>query len=257
MLETMTDQLPTRRSGVRDLLHGVPSVVWFVLFYVVLFIFAKFGNLSVLSAISLAVLVPSIIIHEVSHGLMALACGDDTARRAGRLTLNPLRHVDLVGTFILPIVFIVTTGSGFGFAKPVPIDLARTRKPRHASLLISFAGPASNIAVALICLGIGQITDVAAKAQPLSEGEYPIWILALFMTGVVNLWLALFNLLPIPPLDGSAIVERLLPAKALPGYFKFRSLSIVLVIALIFFIPGPLAWLSSKVWVFFANQLFG
>jgi Zn-dependent protease len=211
------------------------------------------------AALSLAILVPSIIVHEVAHGLMAYACGDDTAKRAGRLTANPVKHVSLWGTFILPFFFVVVLGTGFGFAKPVPVDLERTRKPRHASLLISFAGPASNLIIVAMAYAIAQIADV--PGQVIDHGyvftdQIPVWMQGLFLVGLLNLWLAIFNLLPIPPLDGSAIIERLLPARALKGYHFFRSFALPLVFIVIYFAPGPISWLSNHVEVFWRNQFF-
>ena len=93
------------------------------------------------------VLVPSIILHEISHGVVALAFGDDTAKRAGRLTLNPLKHVDPIGTILLPILLIVTTGKAFGWAKPVPVSINRLRHPRNQAVLVGLAGPAVNVRV--------------------------------------------------------------------------------------------------------------
>ena len=258
-MEVETSNKPTRRSNLKAWLHRVPAWIWFVVMFGGLFALVQTGNLGVSAALSYAILVPSIIIHEVSHGLMAYACGDDTAKRAGRLTANPAKHVSLWGTFILPLLFVLTLGVGFGFAKPVPIDLERTRKPRHASLLISFAGPASNLAIVAISFAICRVADV--PGQVIDHGyvftdQIPVWMLGLYLLGLQNLWLAIFNLLPIPPLDGSAIIERLLPAKALRGYFIFRSFSLPLVFVFIYFAPGPLSWLSTHVEAFWRNQFF-
>src|SRR5208283_4023032 len=97
------------------------------------------------------VFIPAVMLHEVSHGVVALWCGDDTAKRAGRLTLNPLRHIDPFGSLILPIVLTLTTGFPFGYAKPVPVNLSRLRRPRDDAVLVGLAGPFTNIALA--CMG--------------------------------------------------------------------------------------------------------
>jgi len=259
MVRVDTEQKQNRRSRLQAWLHRVPAWIWFVLFYGGLYLLVQTGDIGVSSALSLGILVPSIIVHEVSHGLMAYACGDDTAKRAGRLTANPAKHVSLWGTFILPFIFVVALGTGFGFAKPVPVDLGRTRKPRHASLLISFAGPASNLAIVALSYAICRVADVPGQVIDrgyVSAHQLPVWMLGLYLLGLQNLWLAIFNLLPIPPLDGSAIIERLLPAKALKGYHFFRSFALPLVFFVVYFAPGPISWLSDHVANFWFNHFF-
>ena len=250
---------PTRRAKVLARLHAVPAWVWFVLYFGGLAIVVNLGYLGVFSAIALAVLVPSIIVHEVAHGLMAYACGDDTAKLAGRLTFNPAKHVSLWGTFILPFLFVVALGSGFGFAKPVPVDLERTRKPRHASLLISFAGPVSNLMIVAVCYAICRIADVPGQIIDhgyISSQQLPLWMVVLYLLGLENLWLAIFNLMPIPPLDGSAIIERLLPQRALSGYYFFRGFALPLVIVLFYVFPAPFDWLFLHVGDFWFTKFF-
>jgi Zn-dependent protease len=174
-----------------------------------------------------AVLIPSIILHEVSHGAVALLFGDDTAKKAGRLTLNPIAHVDPFGTIILPVLLLLTTSSAFGYARPVPVSPRRMRSPRNHGLLTSLAGPAVNIVLALISAVLlrtfflgDQVTD-------------SLLLRIVFDFGVVNVILAAFNLIPIPPLDGSAVVERLLPARLWPSYLKLRQYSMLLVLFLV------------------------
>src|SRR5687767_1414831 len=101
-----------------------------------------------------AVLVPSVILHEISHGAVALVFGDDTAHKAGRLSLNPIRHIDPFGTIILPAMMVLTTGSAFGYAKPVPVNVRRLRNPRNHGLLVSLVGPAVNIVIALLAAAV-------------------------------------------------------------------------------------------------------
>ncbi|HEX9765597.1 MAG TPA: site-2 protease family protein [Nitriliruptorales bacterium] len=193
-------------------------------------------NISAQTVIFIAVVIPSIILHEVSHGWVAKLFGDRTAEAAGRLTLNPIAHIDPFGTVILPIMLAVLGGPPFGYAKPVPVNPGNMRDPRNHGMLTSLAGPAVNIvlavAAALVISTIG-IEGVFAPGAPL-------WADALVSFGIVNVVLAAFNLLPVPPLDGSAVVERFLPLSFLPTWHRFRQYSMLLVFALIFLIPGAL-----------------
>jgi Zn-dependent protease len=181
-----------------------------------------------------AVLIPSVILHEVSHGAAALAFGDDTAKRAGRLTLNPVAHIDLFGTIILPAILILTAGSAFGYAKPVPVSPRKMRDPRNHSLLTSLAGPATNIVLALV-------SAVLLRAFFLHDQVSDSLLLQfVFYLGVGNVILAAFNLIPIPPLDGSAVIERVLPARLWPSYLKLRQYSMLLLFLLVFWVEGAL-----------------
>ena len=175
----------------------------------------------------LAVLVPAIILHEVSHGAVALAFGDDTAKRAGRLTLNPIAHVDPVGSVALPLLLAIAGAPVFGWAKPVPVNPQNLRNPRQQSLLVSLAGPATNIVLAL---------GAALVLRRATEMTLPIELLLWF--GYLNVVLATFNLIPIPPLDGSAVIERFLPAKWWPGWLRMRQYSFAILFLLVFLLPG-------------------
>lgn len=192
------------------------------------------------TALLLGLLFASVVLHEVSHGAVALGFGDDTARRAGRLTLNPVSHIDPFGTIVLPTILVLANAPPFGWAKPVPVDPRKLRHPRNHSLLVSLAGPAVNIVLALAAAvalrsmhpdtGVLQLygEDVAAADR------------ALFYLGAINVFLAVFNLLPLPPLDGSAVVERLLPARWWPGYLRVRQYSIGILVVLVLLLPGAL-----------------
>jgi Zn-dependent protease len=188
------------------------------------------------AVLAFAVLIPSIILHEVSHGAAALRFGDDTARRAGRLTLNPLAHIDPFGTIILPAMLVLTTGQGFGYAKPVPVNPRRMRDPRNHALLTSLAGPATNIVLALLAAAAFRMTVDVTTVRELSR-----WQEALLLLGYLNVILAAFNLIPIPPLDGSAVIERLLPARLWPGYLRFRQYSMGILLILVLLAPGALS----------------
>ena len=159
-----------------------------------------------LSLFHFLVLIFSIIIHEVSHGAMAKELGDDTAEKMGRLTLNPLAHLDFFGSILLPLfLFISTSGQFvFGWAKPVPYNPFKLKNPRRDSAILAFAGPLANLSLALI-FGI----LIRLKIFPLAVLPYFLTIVS------TNLVLAIFNLTPIPPLDGSKILFYLFPSPKL------------------------------------------
>ncbi|MBW3576697.1 MAG: site-2 protease family protein [Actinobacteria bacterium] len=187
----------------------------------------------------LVVLAPSVILHEVSHGAVALAFGDDTAKRAGRLTLNPVKHIDPFGTILLPLLLAVTTGAAFGYAKPVPVNPARMRRPRDHGLLVSLAGPAVNIVLAVgAALGLRALVTNPALAG-IRQGD--ALLQALFAFGWINVILAAFNLIPLPPLDGSAVIERILPRRWLPAWTQLRSYSMGLLLIVVLLLPGALS----------------
>jgi Zn-dependent protease len=187
--------------------------------------------------IRLAVIVPSIILHEISHGAVANVFGDDTAKRAGRLTLNPLAHIDPMGTIVMPTILALSHLTPFGFAKPVPVNVSRLRNPRNHSFLVSLAGPGTNYLLALLAavlfrtLKPGHI-DAFGFAHLTTLGE------VLLSLGVLNVFLGTFNLLPVPPLDGSALLERVLPDQYWPSYLRFRRYSMFLVLIVVFWFPG-------------------
>ncbi len=195
----------------------------------------------------LIVIVPSIILHEVAHGVVALACGDDTARRAGRLTLNPLRHIDPIGTLVLPAVLALSGLGAFGYAKPVPIDPRRMRHPRNDAILVGLAGPATNLVLAGISIVALRAITPATELHQLPEilsfhlGALGVPTELLYLLGLLNVVLAVFNVLPIPPLDGSILLERLLPSSALPTWWRIRRYSMVLLLAVVLLVPGLLA----------------
>jgi len=147
----------------------------------------------------LIILLFSVVVHEVSHGLAALYLGDDTAEKMGRLTLNPLKHLDPIGSVLLPLMLVLmNTGFIFGWAKPVPYNPLNLKMPRRDSAILAFAGPLSNFSLALIFGLIIRIIIVTSSFVSLLPFlMFIVWI---------NLVLGVFNLLPIPPLDGSKIL---------------------------------------------------
>jgi Zn-dependent protease len=172
----------------------------------------------------IVVLLFSVIIHEVSHGYVADKLGDPTARLAGRLTLNPKSHIDLFGSIILPLMLILlNTGIVFGWAKPVPFDPFNLKNPRRDSAIISFAGPLSNFIIAIISsilIRVFIFSDIAVL---------------LFSTIIyLNMILAVFNLLPIHPLDGFKVVGGLLSEKQASDWYQLERYGIIFFLALIF-----------------------
>jgi Zn-dependent protease len=185
----------------------------------------------------LAVAIPSIILHEVSHGVVAMWFGDDTAQRAGRLTLNPIKHVDPFGTLILPALLTLSGHVAFGYAKPVPVNLARLRHPRNEGLLVSLAGPAVNLVLAVATVLWLRFVWHSQFLSLTSLSAGPLWVRVVALLGYVNVVLAALNLLPLPPLDGSALVERALPESWWPGWLKFRQFSMPLLIVIVLVNP--------------------
>ena len=184
-----------------------------------------------------AVLVPSVILHEVSHGVVANHFGDDTAKRAGRLTLNPVAHIDPFGTVILPIILALSGFGAFGYAKPVPVTVNRLRNPRQHSLYVSLAGPAVNIAIALAAaVALRPLITVVGGTRYLDGTTAEV----IYRLGIINVILAAFNLIPLPPLDGSAVVERLLPRQWWPTWLKIRQYSMGVLILVVLVVPSVL-----------------
>jgi Zn-dependent protease len=182
-------------------------------------------------------LVASIILHEISHGVVALWFGDDTARRAGRLTLNPIPHIDPFGSIILPAMGALAHIPVIGWAKPVPVNPNRLRNHRRDMLLVSLAGPATNLSLMLVAAYIARSLykpPFGATTITFADLSWPVLVALIFAQ--VNLFLGLLNLLPIPPLDGSALLERVLPREWLPGWYRFRPYGIIVLFVLVFYV---------------------
>ena len=178
-------------------------------------------------AVWLPALVVAIVFHEVAHGWVAYAFGDPTAKEARRLTLNPIRHIDPVGTIILPTLLAVSGAPPFGWAKPVPVRADRLRNPRVQMMLVALAGPGTNFLLALI----GALVFGVANLEP--------GFLWAFLRGFiwVNVILGLFNLVPLPPFDGGHIVEGLLPRPLARLYRKLDRWALLILILLLLVIP--------------------
>ena len=178
-------------------------------------------------AISIIILLFSIILHEVMHGLVALKFGDTTAQRAGRLTLNPIPHIDLFGTILLPALLIFT-GSPilFGWAKPVPVNPLNFSSLRKGEFFVSAAGILSNFGLAILAAVLYHILNAAPIVFPALIGNL------LHYTVVINLVLGVFNLFPVPPLDGSKILLSQLPYKLAKQYLKLERYGFLILLIL-------------------------
>lgn len=180
--------------------------------------------------VQLPILFFSIIVHEVSHGWMALRHGDDTARRKGRLTFNPAVHVDPVGTLLLPMLCLFQHWPMIGWAKPVPVNPQKLRGGRRPMFLVAAVGPASNL---ILSLGAALLFKTIGS-MPAFFPQYQRTILnALFFAVSVNIFLAFFNLLPVHPLDGSKVLSSLLPPAARLQYERHMPYGFAIIIALI------------------------
>ena len=207
-------------------------------------------------ALSLALVIFSAMVHEVAHGWVAYRLGDATAKRAGRLTLNPARHLDPFGSVVLPLLMAVAGWPVFAYAKPVPYNPNNLRNPRTDEVLVALAGPASNLLQALAGAAVYQLvlSRRLADGGSLVVGGASFWVLrALALYVYVNLVLMFFNLIPVPPFDGSRIVTAFLPTNLYFRIMKYErqimvGLLVVLFILSRFFGISITGWLSD--WLF-------
>jgi Zn-dependent protease len=175
----------------------------------------------------------AIILHEVMHGFVALRFGDDTALRAGRLTLNPLSHIDPFGTIIMPAALLFLHLPVFGYAKPVPVNFGRLRNPRWGMMIVAAAGPLTNIALA-IASSLGMRVVVRLWGAPWAPAiVLPIYLM-LQASVWINVILAIFNLFPLLPLDGGRVVVALLPLRAARAYAKLEPFGFLILLVLLY-----------------------
>lgn len=189
--------------------------------------------------VSVLLVMFSAMVHEVAHGWVAHLCGDDTAREAGRLTLDPRAHLDPLGSVILPVACALMGAPVFAFAKPVPYNPARLRHPRRDELLVALAGPASNLLQALLGTALlGATLALGQGALPAETLYGAIELLTTYM--YVNLVLCFFNLIPFPPLDGSKVILYFLPPAVRRRYYELQQYSMFLLLLLLYVLPGLL-----------------
>jgi Zn-dependent protease len=174
----------------------------------------------------------AITLHEAAHGFVARHFGDPTAANLGRVTLNPLKHIDPFGTILLPLVLLLShTGFIFGYAKPVPVKFGALRNPKRDMIWVAAAGPAMNILLALIST-LGILAALLLHADPNS------WIVNCLIFSIrINLVLAILNLMPLPPLDGGRVMTGLLPMRLAIPYAKLERFGMLIVIALLVLLP--------------------
>lgn len=181
-------------------------------------------------------LVIAIVCHEVAHGWVARALGDPTAAELNRLSLNPLRHVDPVGTIVVPGVLALVKAPVIGWAKPVPVIKGRLRNPRFGMMAVAAAGPATNLVLAALgAVLLGLLVRLHGD-QPSGFAAFAVANLVNFL--LINIFLALFNMLPIPPFDGSHIVEGLLPPAAARRFERIRPFGLGLIVLLLVVLPS-------------------
>lgn len=197
-------------------------------------LFSQLATIEIVLVI--AFLVISLGLHEAAHAWVAWKRGDSTARDLGRMTVNPIAHIDPFMTIVLPVFLMMTTGFIFGGAKPVPVNPSRLRNPLRDMMLVAIAGPATNFLLALAFLGIwkGLVRSGAyEQGQTLPK--------VLYFTVLLNLLLALFNMLPIPPLDGSRVMAWILPAELRRGYVSLERFGLLLVFGFLFVANSSMA----------------
>ena len=191
-------------------------------------------NPSLATWLWLIVLIPSITFHEFMHGYAAYLLGDPTAKNAGRLTLNPIKSIDPFGTVLLPLVMFLSGGPIFGYAKPVPYNPMYFKNLRQGEIIVGFAGPSANLALAAFGAAMAW---VAVPLASLSGGLASARFVVGYVLAEANLVLMFFNLIPIPPLDGSSIVPIFLPDNMLRGWYGIQRYAFVIFIGLVFLLP--------------------
>jgi Zn-dependent protease len=189
--------------------------------------------------IFLPVLLFSVVVHEVAHAQVAKWEGDDTAFRLGRITLNPIPHLDLMGSFLVPLLLFFLPGDFlFGWAKPVPVNPQNFRDRKWGDIRVSLAGITANLLLALVCTVLVAVTLKLGAMSGSAQGVFGVLGQAAYFGIYINLILAVFNLIPIPPLDGSHVVYHLLPPSVRPRYRELGRYGIGILMVAVFVLPG-------------------
>jgi Zn-dependent protease len=193
----------------------------------------------------------AITVHEVAHGWVAGKFGDHTARLAGRLTLNPLKHIDLIGTLIVPMLLLISSNFIFGWAKPVPVDARNMRNPRYNMVVVALAGPASNLIMACLWAGV-------AKLGMLLPPWFGVPLAYMGEAGImINTVLGVLNCLPIPPLDGGRALYNLLPPRAAYYYYQLEPYGFFILLILMFthvlsfILMPPILYIANSIYYLF------
>lgn len=211
-----------------------------------------------------------VVFHEYMHGRIADAMGDHTARAAGRLTLNPVAHIDPIGTVIMPIALLLISGGRFtfGYAKPVPVNPFLFKKPRKGMMLVALSGPLTNFTIAVVVTAIGLIVRLSFGLQFVigqggsltSLGGSSAWAdlaMLFYFVAVINILLGFFNLIPVPPLDGSHVLEYFLPPRALEVYQSFSRYGFILVFIVVFLLGDVIFGPITPVFNLVSKAVFG
>lgn len=186
------------------------------------------------AVITVAIVMWAATLHEVAHGYTAYLCGDPTAKEEGRLSLNPLKHLDPFGSVVLPLVMVLLGGPVFGYAKPVPYNPWRLRHRRRDEVLVALSGPASN----LVQAAVGALVFRAVVALwPMALLQAPVLVQVLADYVWVNLVLCFFNLIPLPPLDGSHVIGFFLKGRALDAYYRVQRYAMPVLIVVLYLLP--------------------
>jgi Zn-dependent protease len=205
--------------------------------------------------IQFGVVLFAISIHESAHAWMADKFGDPTAKNQGRITLNPIAHIDPIGTIIFPLLLAIAGAPVFGWAKPVMVNPYNLRDPRRANIFISAAGPCSNIISAFVGIVLFLILkNIGVFGRGTGSG-INILLFIFFFFIIINIYLAIFNLIPIPPLDGSGIIEGVLKGEALYNYQKIKPFGFILLLIIIYI--GVLDVIANPIISFILNILRG
>lgn len=195
--------------------------------------------------------VPALVLHEAAHALAAYKLGDPTAKSRGRLSLNPAKHIDPFGTVILPLCLMAMNMPVFGYAKPVPYNPAYFEDPRKDDMVVGFAGPAANLLQALVGAALAAALWFALPiVQLASASDFAYYAYFVFLPTYVmtNLCLLFFNIIPIPPLDGSSILMFFLPKKHLRTYYKVQQYAMPILLAVLVLVPAILPQLNIIGW---------